>query len=89
MTEAGQGSTVDMYGEHDAIHIRHDELLQALDTGGDIARAAANFRRSLTVHFDNEEELIFAEAPRWLPEEANRSILDKLRRLDREGPVSD
>ena len=61
MRELGQGSTEDMYGEHDGIRIRIDELLRAFHSTEDVAQAYANFSRSLVVHFDNEEELIFAK----------------------------
>jgi len=58
----GQGSTEDMYGEHDGIRIRIDELLRSFHLSGDVTHAYLNFVRSVVVHFDNEEELIFAKA---------------------------
>ncbi len=77
MAESGQGSTFDMYGEHDAIRIRLDELLIALDRQSMESHAYGAFSRSLLVHFENEEELIFAEAPAHLTEEARRQIIEK------------
>jgi hemerythrin-like domain-containing protein len=77
MQESGQGSTFDMYGEHDAIRIRLEQLLTALGNGRSAADAYSAFSRSLTVHFENEEELIFAEAPAHLSEAARREILAK------------
>ncbi|HXF51602.1 MAG TPA: hemerythrin domain-containing protein [Dehalococcoidia bacterium] len=77
MKEIGQGSTFDMYGEHDAIRIRFDQLLEALERGNGAAAAYAALARSLLVHFENEEDLIFAEAPKHLTPEARREVLDK------------
>jgi iron-sulfur cluster repair protein YtfE (RIC family) len=75
MQESGQGSTFDMYGEHDAIKIRMEQLLQALHQPAGARDAYSALARSLLVHFENEEELIFAEAPSHLTDEARRSIL--------------
>ena len=75
MQESGQGSTFDMYGEHDAIRIRMEELLRALDRPSMESSAYSAFSRSLLVHFENEEELIFAEAPSHLSESARRDVL--------------
>jgi len=84
MQETGQGSTFDMYGEHDAIKIRLEQLLRALDTGMDVGGSYAAFARSLLVHFENEEELIFAEAPAHLSEEACRQVLGLFEALGEE-----
>ncbi|HEX5368342.1 MAG TPA: hemerythrin domain-containing protein [Dehalococcoidia bacterium] len=75
MQESGQGSTFDMYGEHDAIRIRLEELLIALDRQSMESHAYGAFSRSILVHFENEEELIFAEAPAHLTDSACRDIL--------------
>lgn len=75
MQEAGQGSTFDMYGEHDAIKIRLEQLLAALEGRSGVAAAYGAFSRSLLVHFENEEELIFAEVPTRLSEDARRDVL--------------
>lgn len=81
MKETGQGSTFDTsfdtYGEHDAIRTRFGQLLEALERGSEAAAAYAALARSLLVHFENEEDLIFAEAPRHLTPEARREVLDK------------
>ena len=81
MRETGQGSTFDMYGEHDAIRIRLEQLLTALDSQAPVGDAFAALSRSLLVHFENEEELIFAEAPRHLTPESSRVILQKFAAL--------
>ncbi len=81
MAASGQGSTFDMYGEHDAIRIRLDELLIALDRQSMESHAYAAFSRSVLVHFENEEELIFAEAPSHLTEESRRQIIEKFAEL--------
>jgi iron-sulfur cluster repair protein YtfE (RIC family) len=77
MEELGQGSTFDMYGEHDAIRIRFDELLAALSEGTGIGPAYGALSRSLLIHFENEEELIFAEAPQHLSSETCAAILEQ------------
>ena len=77
MEELGQGSTFDMYGEHDAIRIRFDELLTALEKGSGIGGAYGALARSLLIHFENEEELIFAEAPEHLSQDTRAEILAK------------
>jgi iron-sulfur cluster repair protein YtfE (RIC family) len=77
MRESGQGSTFDMYGEHDAIRIRLDELLISLDRQSGVADAYAAFSRALLVHFENEEELIFAEAPAHLSEATRHELIAK------------
>jgi iron-sulfur cluster repair protein YtfE (RIC family) len=82
MEELGQGSTFDMYGEHDAIRIRFDEFLSALAEGPGIGSAYGALTRSLLIHFENEEELIFAEAPQHLSSEARTAILEKLSVID-------
>jgi hypothetical protein len=76
MEELGQGSTFDMYGEHDAIRIRFDELLTALAEGVGIGPAYGALSRSILIHFENEEELIFAEAPQHLSPEVRATILE-------------
>jgi hypothetical protein len=81
MIESGQGSTFDMYGEHDAIRIRLEQLLGALGQGVGAGSAYAAFSRSLLVHFENEEELIFAEAPQHLTHESCRDILKRFEEL--------
>jgi hemerythrin-like domain-containing protein len=81
LRESGRGSTLDMYGEHDAIRIRLDELLVALDLGTGVADAYAAFSRSLLIHFENEEELVFSEAPAHLSERARRQILSQFEAL--------
>lgn len=81
MRRLGRGSTEDMYGEHDAIRIRIDELLAVFHTTGDVATAYANFVRSLVVHFENEEELIFADAPQHLDVPTRQQILEMFRNL--------
>jgi iron-sulfur cluster repair protein YtfE (RIC family) len=81
MEELGQGSTFDMYGEHDAIRIRLEELLQALSDGSGIQDAFGALTRSLTVHFENEEELIFAEAPAHLSIDQRQTILEQFGQL--------
>jgi hypothetical protein len=75
MQESGQGSTFDMYGEHDAIKIRLEQLLAALAGRSSAADAYGALSRSLLVHFENEEELIFAEAPQHLTEASRREVL--------------
>ncbi len=77
MVELGQGSTFDMYGEHDAIRIRLDELTKALSEGSGVGSAYAAFARALLIHFDKEEDLIFVEAPQHLSEETCRTILEQ------------
>jgi len=84
MRELGQGSTEDMLGEHDAIRIRIDELLKAFHTAADVGHAYANFARSLLVHFDNEEELIFEEAPKRLDWETRQQLLERFKPLQPE-----
>jgi len=81
MQESGQGSTFDMYGEHDAIHIRLDQLLEALEANSDVSDSFAAFSRSLLIHFENEEELIFAEATAHLSVEASRQVLSQFEAL--------
>jgi hypothetical protein len=81
MEELGQGSTFDMYGEHDAIRIRADELQTAIAGGLGIDGAFSAFARSLLIHFENEEELIFAEAPGHLDPDARVEILAKFAAL--------
>jgi hemerythrin-like domain-containing protein len=81
MQESGRGSTFDMYGEHDAIRIRMDELLIALDQNVSTNAVFGAFARSILIHFENEEELIFAEAPEHLSRESRREILDKFTAL--------
>jgi len=78
MKELGTGSTEDMYGEHDAIRIRIDELFRAFHSPTDINRAYDSFVRSLLVHFENEEELIFAEAPSHLSEMTRREVIAQI-----------
>jgi hypothetical protein len=82
MLELGQGSTFDMYGEHDAIRIRFDELLQALDEGTGAGTAYPALSRALLIHFENEEELIFAEAPQHLSSDACAEILTRFAAID-------
>jgi hypothetical protein len=82
MQESGQGSTFDMYGEHDAIRIRIEELLVALDGQSGASRAYGAFARSLLIHFDNEEELIFSEAPKHLTEQARQEVITQFRALE-------
>ena len=77
---SGRGSTIDMYGEHDAIRIRIDELLMAFG-GSNAAGAYSAFSRSLLNHFDNEEELVFADAPQQLSMDARKEILERFREL--------
>jgi iron-sulfur cluster repair protein YtfE (RIC family) len=81
MIESGQGSIFDMYGEHDAIRIRLDQLLGALGQGVGAGSAYAAFSRSLLVHFENEEELIFAEASQHLSPGACGDILKRFDEL--------
>ena len=81
MLEAGQGSTFDMYGEHDAIRIRRDQLVRALASQADIAGSFAAFERSITIHFENEEDLIFADAPGWLTKEQGSDLIQKMQAL--------
>jgi iron-sulfur cluster repair protein YtfE (RIC family) len=81
MEELGQGSTFDMYGEHDAIRIRLDELLQALSEGIGAPGAFAAFVRSLVIHFENEEELLFADAPSHLSMERRHQVLDLILKM--------
>ncbi|HWO72780.1 MAG TPA: hemerythrin domain-containing protein [Dehalococcoidia bacterium] len=81
MEEAGQGSTFDMYGEHDAVRIRLEQLLKALDSRAGVPDAYAALARSMLVHFENEEELIFAEAPSRLDEEARREVIRRFEAL--------
>jgi hypothetical protein len=88
LEESGQGSTFDMYGEHDAIKIRLEQLLIALGQRWSPSDAYAAFSRSLLIHFENEEELIFAEAPQHLSDEARREILRQFGALET-GPASD
>jgi hypothetical protein len=90
MVELGQGSTFDMYGEHDAIRIRLEELLKTLRDGvpGAVSAFGA-LSRSLLIHFENEEELIFAEVPERLSEETCRVILQGFIRLAEENPAPD
>ena len=89
MRESGQGSTFDMYGEHDAIRIRLDELLIALDRQSMEAHAYSAFARSLLVHFENEEELIFAEAPIHLTDSARQSVIEKFALLQQSESAGD
>lgn len=81
MREAGQGSMFDMYGEHDMINIRLEQLLRALDTRSAVGGAYSEFARALSIHFENEEDLIFEEAPSHLTEEASRTVLDQFEAL--------
>lgn len=81
MQESGQGSTFDMYGEHDAIRIRLEQLLVALDRQSGAGDAYSALSRSLLIHFENEEELIFADAPAHLSQAARREILAKFEAL--------
>jgi hypothetical protein len=82
MQALGQGSTFDMYGEHDAIRIRSEELIEALGRTNDVPHAFANFARSLLIHFDNEEELVFAEAPESLTAMQRREIIEHFGQID-------
>jgi len=84
MREAGQGSTFDMYGEHDAIRIRLDQLLAALQGRVGVKDAYAAMARSILVHFENEEELIFADAPSHLDEGARREVIRRFEALAKE-----
>jgi hemerythrin-like domain-containing protein len=84
MQEAGQGSTFDMYGEHDAIKIRLEQLLVALGRDSGAADAFGALARSLLIHFENEEELIFAEAPQHLTEQTRREVTRKFEALERD-----
>jgi len=86
MKESGQGSTFDMYGEHDAIKIRLGQLLTALDRQSGAADAYAALTRSLLVHFENEEELIFADAPAHLSDTARREVLRQFEALGAPSP---
>ena len=81
MLESGQGSTFDMYGEHDAIRIRRDELVRALEAQSDISGSFAALERSITIHFDNEEDLIFADAPGWLTQEQGAILIQQMQAL--------
>jgi len=81
MLEEGQGSTFDMYGEHDAIRIRRDELVAAVGKRAGIRGAFASFARSITVHFENEEELVFADAPGWITKEQGADLISKMQAL--------
>jgi iron-sulfur cluster repair protein YtfE (RIC family) len=78
MLRLRRGSTEDMYGEHDAIRIRIDELFAAFHGPIDVAQAFDNLARSLLVHFENEEELIFADVPAELSIEERREVMAKL-----------
>jgi hemerythrin-like domain-containing protein len=78
---SGRGSTVDMYGEHDAIRIRLDELMVALNRQTNEGQAYGAFSRSLLAHFDNEEELVFVDAPDQLSQEARSEILKQFSAL--------
>jgi hemerythrin-like domain-containing protein len=84
MQESGQGSTFDMYGEHDAIKIRLEQLLVALDRASGANDAYGALSRSLLIHFENEEELIFAEAPSHLSDVARRAVLQQFLSLEDE-----
>jgi hemerythrin HHE cation binding domain-containing protein len=84
MRESGQGSTFDLYGEHDAIRIRFDQILTALDRRSDVAAAYGALARSLLIHFENEEELVFRDAPAHLSDEARRQVIEKFDALDAE-----
>ena len=75
--ELTEGATEDMYGEHDAIRVALSDLLGALARGREATTAYAAFTRSLLVHFENEEELIFGEAAERLSKAERRAILEK------------
>ena len=73
-----RGSTEDMYGEHDAIRIRLEQLLAALSHYGSTASAElAAFSRSLLNHFDNEEELLFTDLLDQLSDATRQDVLSK------------
>lgn len=84
IVESGQGSTFDMYGEHDAIKIRLEQLLTALERQSGVVDAYGALRRSLLIHFENEEDLIFREAPQHLTMEARREVMRRFEALEAE-----
>lgn len=82
MQAIGRGSTLDMYGEHDAIRIRTAELLQVLGGEAPAVDAFGALARALLIHFETEEELIFADVPPHLPAEARIAILEGFASLE-------
>jgi hemerythrin-like domain-containing protein len=76
-----EGSTEDMYGEHDAIRVALSDLLAALARQHEVAVAYSALERSLLVHFENEEELVFAEAPSQLSHGERLEILERFENI--------
>jgi hemerythrin-like domain-containing protein len=77
----GLGSTEDMYGEHDAIRIRLEELEDAIARSHLNEDHLAALRRSLLVHFDNEEELLFYEPASRLSEELRQNVIEGFKQI--------
>lgn len=69
------GTTEEMYGEHDAIRICMEGMQDSVARVSDLNSPLAALRRSLLVHFENEEELLFYEPAGRLTDDARREIL--------------
>jgi hemerythrin-like domain-containing protein len=79
------GSTEEMYGEHDAIRICLEELQHAVARRDEVTSQLAALRRSLLVHFENEEELYFREPASRLTDEARREVITGFEALAKAG----
>lgn len=84
----GKEAIADMYGEHDAIRIRFDQFAEALHAGQEVAPALRGLEKSLVVHFDNEEELIFEEVAGRLTRESGRELVASMQRIEETQPAA-
>ncbi len=66
-------------GEHDGITIRASQLAEALAGSGERELALRHFERSLTIHFDNEEEQFLDVADRRLTPGRQRDLFRRMR----------
>jgi hemerythrin-like domain-containing protein len=84
----GEQAIADMYGEHDAIRIRYDQFADALHAGQEVAHELSSLEKSLVVHFDNEEELIFEEVSGRLTRESGRELVASMQRIEETQPAA-
>ncbi len=68
----------DMYGEHDAIRMRYEQLQDVLDAGKEPDTAYRHLWRALTIHFDNEEEYLFYPGRHLLSGEPAAAIVKRM-----------
>ena len=70
--------TETMYGEHDAIRIRFEDLQEVLDVGEDPRQAFRHLWKALTVHFDNEEQYIFEPARPLITRQFGAPLVERM-----------